>query len=164
MTSSRDERFDTYGDYRSGVAEVLALATQTLTIYDADLSATGLESTPVSSILERLCREAQREDAIRILVRTPRHLERDCPRLLLLLEHYGHRMSVRVRHHAAASAVEDRCFIVADGQHLITRFHSDAPRGKLRTDAGSECTPYLVQFEPLWIASRPGPSGGRVGL
>ncbi|MFN3985936.1 MAG: hypothetical protein ACK4KV_10620 [Rhodocyclaceae bacterium] len=163
MNISRSARFDTYADYRAGIAELLELTTQTLTVYDADLSATGLESPAACSVLERLCRESRREDAIRILLRTPRHLERDCPRLLRLLEHYGHRVSVRVRN-AAGNNMDEGCFIVADGRHLITRFHSDAPRGKLLTDAGPECTPYLVQFEPLWVAGRPGPSGGRVGL
>lgn len=154
--------FDTFEHYRQAVGDLLAHAERTLSIFDPDLSHTGLEHKQSVALLETLCRKTTQPDAIRILLIAPSHLQKHCPRLLRLVEQQAHRISIRL---VSNPGVQDLApFMIADQAHLLTRFHPDTARGKLALDDASQCAQPGLIFEGLWMASKPGPTGMTLGL
>jgi len=162
MDKLSDRRCESYAEYRRGLHEVLGLARQTVAIYDPDLRECGLEHRERIALLESFCRDATREDALRILVCTPVHLERDCPRLVALLTRFRHCASVRV---AGSAGCEDMPPIaIVDGAHLVTRFHPEQPRGRICVDDPRAAAGPLTQFETLWIGGECRTIGASLGV
>jgi hypothetical protein len=154
--------FDTYAAYRAALLEALELARQQVVLFDPDLRMTGLETPRGIAALERFCAGATREDGARIVVHAPHFLERECPRLLTLLARFGHCLRVRVS--PAVLRHWSQPFLVIDGTHLVTRFHQDAPRGKICLDDTRSAAITFAQFETLWISARQGPTGAPLGI
>lgn len=160
MTDS--QTFDTYTRYREAMLDALGRATQSISIFDPDLRNTGLESPAGISVLEAFCLRARIEESLRIAVHSASFFERECPRLLNLVSRFGHRMQIRISSSAFRSL--EQPFAVVDGVHLVTRFHSDDPRGKICIDDALSSLPLLSQFETLWASAQKGPSGIPLGI
>jgi hypothetical protein len=154
--------FDTYAAYRAALLAALDLAHQSVVLFDPDLRMTGLEAPHGIAALERFCAGATREDCVRIVVHAPDFIERDCPRLRNLLARFGHRLRVRVS--PAALRHWSQPFLVVDRTHLVTRFHQDAPRGKICLDDARSAAITFAQFETLWISAQQGPTGAPLGI
>lgn len=159
---SHEHAFDTYAAYHGHVLDLLQRARRSLLVFDPDLAQTGFESAAGIEALDALACAAAREDSIRILLATPQHVERHCPRLLRLVERHGQRMRIRIL--ADAAAPPDACFIVGDGETLVARFHRDRARGKHIHGPSAEASRYTAQFETMWIAARSGPTGAPLGI
>ncbi len=162
MPDPEERHFDTYAGYQTWVLEALGLARRTLLVFDPDLAGTGLESPAALAALRALALASPERNAIRILVRDARYLERNAPRLLDFIGRFGHRAAVRIA--AGDNESVETSFLVVDGQHLVLRFHADRPRGKVcLADSGSLSVP-AAQFETIWKTAQPGPSGTGLGL
>lgn len=162
MNDAAERPIDTWSGYRTAVLEVIAQAGSTLRIFDPDLSQTGLESIAGVDHLGALLRRSVQAEAIRILVRDPGFLERDCPRLMALLARYGHRIAIRIA--SESLAMPESAFLIADGAHVVIRFHHERPRGKCSIEDARAVSERDAQFETLWENSRTGPSGAPIGL
>lgn len=160
MTST--QTFDTYARYREALLETLGRAAQNIVIFEPDLRNTGLESLEGIGVLESFCLRARVEESLRIAVHSASHIERDCPRLLNLASRFGHRMQIRITSSAFRSL--EQPFAIADGVHLVSRFHPDNPRGKVCIDDAQSSFALLSQFESLWAAAQRGPSGIPLGI
>lgn len=158
----KEAAFDTYSGYRAHLLDTVRRATHGLVLFDHDLAHTGLESSAAIEALDALARSLPGDDRIRILVRTPSHIEQHCPRLLKLVERFGQRIRIRVLGESATPP--DSSFSVADRRMLVTRFHRDRPRGKRVDGANPETTRYTAQFETMWVSARNGPSGAPLGI
>ena len=154
--------FDTWSVYREHLLDTLQRAKHGLILFDHDLAQTGLESSAAIEALDALARSLHGDDRIRILVRTPVHIERHCPRLLKLVERFGQRIRIRVVGESVTAP--DSSFAVADPGMLVTRFHRDRPRGKRVDGPSPESTRYTAQFETMWISARNGPTGAPLGI
>lgn len=144
-----EQTFDSYGDYRAALFAAIGNARQTLIMFDPDLHETGLESPQGIALLERLCAQSTRRDAVRILVHTTGWIERECPRLTRLLAHHSHCTCVRTVDPGARSWSQP--FLIADERHVVTRFHQDLPRGKIGTDGAGGLALLATQFETFWM-------------
>jgi hypothetical protein len=71
---------------------------------------------------------------------------------------------LRVRVATAAIRGLSQPFLVVDGVHLVTRFHQDAPRGKICLDDDRASAITFAQFETIWISAQQGPTGAALGL
>lgn len=158
----REAVFDTYTAYRAHLLDSVRHAEHSLLIFDHDLAQTGLEDAEGVEALDALARAAAGEERIRILVRTPEHIERHCPRLLRLVERFGPRIRIKVV--GEGVALPDACFAVADSQGLVIRFHRDRPRGKRIDGANPETARYAAQFETIWVCAKNGPTGAPLGI
>jgi len=154
--------FDVYSTFRDAILEVIGRAERELIVFDADLRDTGIESLAGIEALESLCRRTSAPDSIRILVQDSGFIERDSPRLLSLCGRFGHRMRIRVLPPAYRSF--EQPFVIADGQHMVIRFHQDSSRGKFCFDCGSDCAKLTTDHETLWSVSENGPSGIPLGI
>lgn len=142
-----ESRFATYEAYRQAVAMVVMQAQRELTIFDPDLKETGLESRVGVEHLSRLL-AAGRGRRMRIVLHDTGHLERHCPRLIRLLQNYGHIASLRRSPEHLRNLTD--CFIVADGSHAAIRFHADHPRGKLLIALDEQVGNWQSRFGELW--------------
>lgn len=160
--STQEVVFDTYAGYRAHLLDTLRGAQHSLLIFDHDLAQTGLEEAAGIEAIDTLARAAAGEERIRILVRTPEHIERHCPRLLRLVERFGPRVRIKVA--GEGVAVPDSCFAIADGRGFVTRFHRDRPRGKRIDGSNPETSRHAAQFETMWVSAKNGPTGAPLGI
>lgn len=154
--------FDTLADYQLHALQRLQAAAREVVLYEHDFSAIGLESAGGAAAIEAFCQRSTQEGALRILLRTPRHIEAHAPRLLRLLQHYGHRITVRVLRKGATSA--EQPFLLDDAGGYVMRFHHDAFRGKTSDSERETWARLKSGFEDAWSGAQPGPSGASLGL
>ncbi|HJV26448.1 MAG TPA: hypothetical protein VJ673_12240 [Aromatoleum sp.] len=162
MDHPSESTFDAFAAYRQAVADVLALAGQTIIVFDPDLGECGFEAPATLALLEAACQRSPRSDALRIVLHDPDFVERDCPRLQRFLCDYGHRASLRISDPGSRSWTQP--FIVVDGEHLVARFHPAWPRGKACLAMPSAVTRFSTQFETLWLRGENRAIGSPLGL
>lgn len=155
-------RFDTLADYQLHAMRLLLDASRELMLYEHDFSTIGLESASGAAAIEALCMRSVREGAVRILLRTPRFLETEAPRLMRLLLQYGHRMTVRVVRKGTPCG--DQPYLLNDEGGYVMRFHHDAFRGKTSANERETWARLKSGFEEAWGCAQPGPSGSALGL
>lgn len=148
-------------EYRDGIQTLLANASHRFDLFDPDFVECGLETRDATALLSTRLSE-QQDLEVRLLVHDPRHIEQFCQRLLELcrLRSPSIRIHVSASHHRNWS----QPFALADGRHLVTRFHCDRSRGKLCLDDPAQAAPFVAQFETLFQASLPGPNGAFLGI
>jgi len=162
MTTSSGRLFDTYTGYRIGILELLAQANKQIVLFDPDLSQCGLESPASIEALKLFFERSANEDCLRLMVHRVDFVERECPRLARLFSDFEHR--VRIRSTAGEHRSLEQAFMVADGSHVLTRFHNDDPRGKMSFDDTRSASQFLAQFESLWERGQSGPSIAPLGI
>ncbi|AWI73949.1 hypothetical protein CEW83_00860 [Parazoarcus communis] len=162
MTEPVTYNFDTWSDFRGALLELVGRAQSTLLLSDPDLGETGFESSAGIEALTAFLQRSAQPLAIRILLKDAAYLEQRCPRLLGLLSRFSQRMMVRVA--SDVRAVPDAPFAIADGKHLVTRFHHERARGKHCTDDPQSTSVHIAQFETLWASGETGPNGVQLGL
>jgi hypothetical protein len=145
--NARESRFDTYVEYREAVTEVLGAAQSQLAVFDADLAETGLETRAGASALSRFLL-ASRSNRLRIVLHKPATVTNTCPRLTDLLKRFGHNAWLRQTPDDLLH-LADR-FIVADGCHMVARFHANHARGKVLIATEAEVGKWQRRFDELW--------------
>jgi hypothetical protein len=146
-SSPRESRFDTYAEYREAVTEVVGAARSQLAVFDVDLAETGLESRAGASALSRFLLTS-RSNRLRIVLHKPESVANTCPRLADLLKRFGHNAWLRQSPDDLLHLAER--FIVADGCHMVTRFHADHARGKVLIATEAEAGKWQRRFDELW--------------
>jgi hypothetical protein len=152
MNGLNEQPFDTYASYQEAVMATIERAQSSLVIFDPDLAQTGLERRTAIDALTRLANLSTRADAIRILLRNADHVRRNAPQLQRFVSAFAHRVQLRCV--SDERTLLERCFMVADGQWLVVRFHSDRPRGKFTGNIEGDAAQHLAQFETIWINAK----------
>jgi len=135
-------------DWSAGDAAIdrlLALATQSLRVFDRDLSRLGFERPQRIAELSRLLRSGAQARA-EFIVQDAGPLQRAQPRLLALLAREA-RLSVCAAPAHLASLAES--LLIVDGRHALLRFHHQQPRARLLIDAPQDCAPWLQRFAEI---------------
>ncbi|MBK6396536.1 MAG: hypothetical protein IPF73_19125 [Betaproteobacteria bacterium] len=83
-----------------------------------------------------------------------RWLAQSCPRLITVLRHYGHAISVYRTGAEARNAMDP--LVIADDRHFLHRFHVDGPRAALAFDSPIAARPLVARFEEIWATGEPG--------
>lgn len=157
MDASDEKLFASFTEYRAEVLAALGNARRTVAIFDPDLRDCRLESRDGVRLLEELCMRSTGRATLRILLHGTAWLERECPRLIALLARYGHCTEVRTTDRGARSWSQP--FLIVDGERLVTRFHTDLPRGKTASFETPSAALLATQFETFWsnaVAASPG--------
>lgn len=162
MAEPVERAIDSWVAYRSALIETVDRASSSLLIFDPDLAETGFDHPAGIDALKQLLLRSAQPVVIRILLQDSGYLERQCSRLLTLIGQYNQKMEVRLT--TDLRALPDSAFVVADGVHLVTRFHCARPRGKYCIDDARSTAPHVAQFETLWVSATLGPSGVLLGL
>lgn len=111
--------------YAEAISLILVNAQRELLIFDQDLSHGGFSSLEKFKLLQYFL-NANIASELTIILQNAAFFQHKCPRLLQLLEVYGHKMHVYVTNNSAKHAKD--CFILADRAHYIRRIHIDQAR------------------------------------
>jgi len=147
-------------DFEAAVDQVIGKATASLLVFDTTLSSAF--NSPVRHDMLRTFLLASRRNALRIVVHDASHLDRNCPRLLMLLRQLGHAIHIHETH-PVAKAIYDP-FVVADDRHFARRFHFDETRGLFGQHDPIGARALIERFEEIWEASSPALSATTLGL
>lgn len=117
--------------YSEAISLILKSAQQKLCIFDQDLSHGSFSSLEKFGVLHHFL-SSNIASELTIILQDASFFQNKCPRLLGLLEIFGHKMRVRVTNSSVRHAKD--CFILADGRHYIKRIHIDQARFKYAFD------------------------------
>jgi len=146
------EPFDRYSDYDRAMLTLLARAKHFLGIFDPDLKIGPIASQQGVARLEAMLHGNPKGELV-LLLHDTAHLAAHCPRLLNLYRQRGHQF--RILQTAQEHRSQMQPFAIADGVHLITRFHADQARGKLCIDEAADSAAFRQRFEALLESATP---------
>lgn len=105
---------------------------------------------------------ASRSNRIQIVVHDAGNLQRDCPRLVLLLRQFADAININETEPQAKGVYDP--FAVMDERDYVHRFHYDDSRGLLGLDDLQGAHGFVQRFEEIWEASAPAISATTLGL
>lgn len=143
MTS---ELITSWSEHDISVREILALASNSLCIFDGDLSKLKLGRSDAIESLRRFLGNG-RENALRIVLQNTETLRQDNPRLMQLLADRPHGMSILQCPPQLAELTDS--MLIADGRHALIRIHKDHARSRVILDSAEDCAPYIKRFEEI---------------
>ena len=144
-------RFDTRAEFQRQLAAVLARAQASLDMFDPDFALFPLGDTDVDAVLRQYLAGGGQ---LRLAMHGSAHIEHHYPRFLRLLREHWHRIECRVTNRGIRQLTDSFC--IADGLHLVRRFHSDHLRGEAAFDAPQETDVPRKRFSAIWEESQPG--------
>jgi hypothetical protein len=154
-------QLDGMREFALAIDAVIALASRQLRIFDRNLSEGGY-NTPDRFNRLKVFLLASRKNRIDMVVHSIDYLERQCPRMMILLRQFPYAVSI-YRTGEEAKHVYDG-FVIADDRHYVRRFHFDQPRGALGVDDESEAGLLVRRFEEIWGVSEPALTPTVLGL
>ena len=143
-------RFDTRTEFQRQLRVVLERAQASLDMFDPSFALFPLGDPDVDAVLRRFL---QGGGELRLAMHGSAHIERHYPRFLRLLREHGQRIECRVTHRGIRQLTDSFC--IADGLHLVRRFHSDHLRGEAAFDAPQETDVPRERFSAIWEESQP---------
>lgn len=142
-------RFDTRRDCEAQFLAVVEAAQRSLCLFDPDCAVFSLGLTHVDTALRALL---ARGGQLRLSLHDTGHLERHAPRFMRLLRDYGHACECRQTPKTLRHLTDSFC--IADGHHVVRRFHSDHMRGEANFDDALACDVPQHRFNAIWEESR----------
>jgi hypothetical protein len=159
MTEPVRLQFDTRKDCETQFRECLARARSTLQLFDPDFAVFPLGDSAADAALRAFLAHG---GAIELAMHSSSHIERHCPRFLRLLRDYSHLVECRVTSRALGQLTDSFC--IADGVHIVRRFHSDHMRGEAAFDAPEATEIARERFAAIWAEARPALQPTTAGL
>jgi hypothetical protein len=144
-------RFDTRAEFHRQLRAVLERAQASLDMFDPDFALFPLGDPEADAVLRRFL---QGGGQLRLAMHASAHIERHYPRFLRLLREHGHRIECRVTNRGIRQLTDSFC--IADGLHIVRRFHSDHLRGEAAFDEPQETDVPRERFSAIWEESQPG--------
>ena len=140
------ELITSWGEHDASLKKILALASNSLCIFDGDLSKLKLGRSEIIELLRQFLNSG-RQNALRIALQDTEALRRDHPRLMELLAERPQSMSIlQCPPHLAE--LKDS-MVIADGQHALIRIHKDHARSRVILDSAEDCALYVKRFEEI---------------
>lgn len=113
--------------YNEAIKLIIQSAEYELLIFDQNLMLGGFTDIVSYELLQKFLSQNITSQLF-IILQDSTYFQHKCPRLLNLLETFGHKMHVQLTNQSAKHAKD--CFIIADGKHYIKRIHIDQARFK----------------------------------
>jgi hypothetical protein len=145
----------------AGIDEVIATARQTIRVFDISLTNRGFNSPARATQLREFFVRG-RAHRLLIALHETELLERECPRLLVLLRQFP--MSIEIhRTMAQARNAADPC-VIADDHSVWHQLHFEQPRAVLALHSVTDALPIRQRFDEIWDLSEPAVSATTMGL
>ena len=148
-------------DSLAAIEEVVAVAQRTLRIFDVSLSNRGFNSPALADSLRRLL-VAGRSHRILIALHETTLLERENPRLLVLLRQFP--MSIEIHRTVSQARSANDPFVVADDHSVWHQQHHEQLRAIVALHSPADAMPILQRFDEIWDFSEPAVSATTLGL
>jgi hypothetical protein len=148
-------------NYEAALELVIASAEKELLIFDQDFKHGDYTSLKryelISDFLSKnsLCQ-------LTIILQSSDYFINHCPRLFALLKLFGHKMTVYETNDVAKIAKD--CFVIADKQSYLRRFHIDQARFKYAFDDEAEVAALVIRFGELLDETTETVSATKLGL
>jgi hypothetical protein len=146
---------------QQAIDEVIDAAERTIRIFDITLANRGF-NTPerAGKLREFLVRG--RAHRLLIALHETELLERECPRLLVLLRQFP--MSIEIhRTIMQARNATDPC-VIADDHSVWHLLHHEQPRAIVALHSPADALPLCQRFDEIWELSEPAVSATTLGL
>lgn len=140
--------FSTRAECQAQFQAVLARAQSTLQLFDPDCAIFPLGDSATDAALRAFLAGG---GTLQLAVHTTSYIERHYPRFLRLLRDYAHRIECRATSRSLHQLTDSFC--VADGVHIVRRFHCDHFRGEAAFDAPASTEVPLERFLGIWEES-----------
>ena len=150
MTAPAPIPFDTRLALQVQWRALLGRATRRLELFDPDFSVYPLGAPDVEAMLRAFLRDG---GLLRLALHDPIYIERACPRFLGIVRYYSEQVECR-RSPRSLRHLSDS-FALADGLHVVRRFHCDHMRGEAAFDNPAAVELPAYRFEALWEESGP---------
>jgi hypothetical protein len=147
-------------EYDAALDTVLTKARRSIRIFEHTLGR-GYNSPQRFEMLRRFLLVNPR-NRLQIVVHEPRAIDRNCPRILILLRLHSHSISIHETHSNAKSVYDP--FTVVDDHSFVHRFHFDEMRGLLALDDPIGTHALAERFDEIWEASSATVSATTIGL
>jgi hypothetical protein len=145
----------------AAIDEVIGAAERTLRIFDISLSNRGFNS-PARAAMLRDFLVRGRAHRLLIALHETESVERDCPRLVVLLRQFP--MSIEIhRTIAQARNATDPC-VIADDHSVWHQLHHEQPRAIVALHSPADALPLSQRFDEIWELSEPAVSATTLGL
>jgi hypothetical protein len=153
------ERFEGAREYDAMFDDMIPRTQRIIRIFEKSLGA-GYNTAARCELLRQFLR-ADSLNRLLIVMHEARSLDR-CPRLLSVLQSFGHLAAVRQTPRAASHVYDP--FAIFDASHYLRRFHYDRPRYARGLNELEGTQQLLDRFQELWEVSSPVATGGVTGL
>lgn len=157
----RVESLASLAEQRAAIDLLLGLAKRHIKVFDFDLSQTGWDDVRRVDQVAAFLR-AVRGRRLEIIVHDTRFIESACPRLLRLLQNYGHAMSILRTGDEARVATDP--LVIVDATHYLHRFHFEQPRATLGIAQPDHAQVLSSRFDEIWATGEPGVRSTVLGL
>ena len=143
------------------IDEVIGAAATTLRLFDVSLANRGFNSRGRTEKLRRFF-VTGRTHRLLVALHEPELLEREAPRLLMLLREFP--MSIAIHRTLAQARNASDPFIVADDHSVWHQLHYTQPRAIVALHSPADATPIVQRFDEIWELSEPAVSATTLGL
>jgi hypothetical protein len=147
--------------FGAGIDLIIHRAQREILIFDRDLSSGGY-TTPARADAIQSVLAKDRHNKLVILLHDTGFVTQRCPRLMRLLQLFGHAMTIHKTGEGAHSAQDS--IILADGLHYLHRFHGDHARFRYGFDDAAAVQPLKERFDQILETSTHAISATTLGL
>ena len=147
---------------QAAIDEVIGAAHTTLRLFDFTLGGPRGWNSPGRMELVRRFFVAGRAHRLLIALHEPETLQRDCPRLLMLLRQFPMSMEIHRTLAQARNAADP--FIVADDHSVWHQLHHTQARAVVALHSPADAAPIAQRFDEIWDLSEPAVSATTLGL
>lgn len=160
LPNAEYRRFESMLEYEAVIDSLIPLTQNMIRVFDKSLGR-AYNSPQRHEALSRFLR-ASRTNRLTIILHETENLERNCPRLILLLKQFSHAVSIRQTLRVAKHVYDP--FVIFDASHYVHRFHYDHLRAVQGTHDVLGAQQLLDRFEEIREASVPAVSANVSGL
>ena len=147
-------------EFHKAIDDILETANRSVRIFERSLGREYNSPQRVDALRRYLL--ASRRNRLLIVLHDASTMDRNCPRLLLLLRQYSHAVSIHETI-ASAKAVYDP-FVIVDDRHFVHRFHYDHLRAAQGTHDVNGTQVLLDRYAEILELSAPAISANVSGL
>lgn len=153
-------RFEGMREYESIIDEFIPRTLRVIRVFDRFLSR-EYNGAARCELLRQFLR-ASRINRLEIVLHEVENIERQCPRVMSLLQQFGHAVAIRQTLRAAKHVYDP--FVVFDASHYVHRFHYDHLRAAQGVNDVNGAQQLIDRFSEIWEASAPAVSADVSGL
>jgi hypothetical protein len=148
-------------NYDAALEYVITSAEKELLIFDQDFKHGDYASIRRFELLSDFLSKNSLAQ-LTIILQSSDHFINHCPRLFSLLRLFGHKMTVYETNDVAKIAKD--CFVIADKQSYLRRFHINQARFKYAFDDEAEVAALVMRFGELLDETTEAVSATKLGL
>ncbi|MES2933313.1 MAG: hypothetical protein V4805_07480 [Pseudomonadota bacterium] len=153
--------FSSRTEFQNLALQCLGRAEQGIQLFDPNFLSWNLGSLETNAILRQFLISKQ-TNRLQLAMHDTLHIERECPRFISLLRDFSHAIECRVTPRTLHQLTDSFC--MADGKHIVRRFHCDHFRGAATWDSEPDCNISSQRFSAMWEESTIGLHATTLGL